>query len=119
MVTRTAENTGAADIATTAAAVAGRYVYGTPGAAAGHFPWYGRATMNLADFDPDYVFSHHSATPEKLKQYSLIHESAKQFARVVLDNVPASGDRAAVIQLLREASMLACAAISLDGRLNP
>jgi hypothetical protein len=75
--------------------------------------------MNLADFDPDYVFSHHSATPEKLKQYELIHESAKQFARVILQNVPASSDRAAAIQLLREASMLACAAISLDGRLNP
>lgn len=75
--------------------------------------------MNLADFDPDYVFSHHSATPEKLKQYEIIHESAKQFARVILENVPASSDRIAAIQLLREASMLACAAISLDGRLNP
>lgn len=75
--------------------------------------------MNLADFDPDYVFSHHHATPEKLKQYEAIHESAKQFARVILDNVPASSDRVAAIQLLREASMLACSAISLDGRLNP
>lgn len=76
-------------------------------------------TMNLSDFDPEYVFSHHSATPEKLKQYEAIHESAKQFARVVLENVPASIDRVAVIQLLREASMLACSAISLDGRLKP
>jgi predicted small integral membrane protein len=74
--------------------------------------------MNLTDFDPDYVFSHHSATPEKLKQYEAIHESAKQFARVILENVPASSDRMGAIQLLREASMLACAAISLDGRLN-
>ncbi len=75
--------------------------------------------MNLADFDPDYVFSHHSATPEKLKQYESIHESAKQFARVILSSVPASSDRAAAIQHLREAAMLACAAISLDGRLKP
>ena len=74
--------------------------------------------MNLVDFDPDYVFSHHSATPEKLEKYEAIHESAKQFARVILNNVPASSDRAAAIQLLREASMLACAGISLDGRLN-
>jgi hypothetical protein len=75
--------------------------------------------MHLADFDPDYVFSHHRATPEKLKQYETIHEAAKQFARVILENVPASSDRVAAIQLLRESSMLACAAISLDGRLNP
>jgi hypothetical protein len=75
--------------------------------------------MNLADFDPDYVFSHHHATPEKLKQYELIHESARELARVILANVPASSDRAAAIQLLRQASMVACAAISLDGRLNP
>jgi hypothetical protein len=68
------------------------------------------------DFDPEYVFAHHSATPEKLKQYDLIHESAKQFARVILENVPESSDRAAALHLLRESSMMACAAISLDGR---
>lgn len=75
--------------------------------------------MNLEDFDPDYVFSHHSATPEKLERYELIHASAKQFARAILDNVPVSNDRMEAIQLVREASMLACAAISLDGRLKP
>ncbi len=74
--------------------------------------------MIAADFDPDYVFSHHHATPEKLKRYELIHESAKQFARVILDNVPESRDRASALRLLREASMMACAAISLDGRLK-
>ena len=74
--------------------------------------------MNLADFDPNYVFSHHSASPEKLKRYELIHESAKQFARVILDNVPASSDRMTAIQHVREASMMACAAISLDGQLK-
>jgi len=75
--------------------------------------------MILEDFDPEYVFSHHSATPEKLKQYALIHASARQFARVILDNVPASTDRVAAMQMVREASMMACAAISLDGRLKP
>ena len=74
--------------------------------------------MILDDFDPDYVFSHHSATPEKLKRYELIHESAKQLARVILNNVPPSSDRMSAIQHLREASMMACAAISLDGRLK-
>jgi hypothetical protein len=74
--------------------------------------------MIQADFDPEYVFSHHSATPEKLEQYAAIHESAKHLARVILDFAPASSDRASALRLLREASMMACAAISLDGRLK-
>ena len=74
--------------------------------------------MASGDFDPDYVFSHHAATPAKLAQYEAIHVGAKRFAEVVLDNVPECADRAAVLHLLREASMLACAAVSLDGRLK-
>jgi hypothetical protein len=74
--------------------------------------------MNQADFDPDYVFSHHHATPEKLARYEALHDGAKQFARVILEHVPAGADRTAALQLLREASMLACSAISLDGRLK-
>ncbi len=71
------------------------------------------------DFDPDYVFSHHHATPKKLADYEAIHAVAKQFANVVLERVPDGDDRLQVLQLLREASMLACAAISLDGKLKP
>jgi hypothetical protein len=70
------------------------------------------------DFDPDYVFSHHHATPEKLKQYDAIHDGAKAFARVILANVPASSDRNAALHLLREATMTACSAVALDGRLK-
>jgi hypothetical protein len=72
----------------------------------------------MTDFDPDYVFSHHAATPEKLKSYEAIHEAAKAFASVILKSVPDSIDRDSVLHLLREASMLACSAISLDGRLK-
>jgi len=72
----------------------------------------------MSEFDPEYVFSHHSATPEKLAQYEAVHEAAKQFAKVILKNVPNSVDRDEVLHLLREASMLACSAISLDGRLK-
>jgi len=74
--------------------------------------------MTHGDFDPDYVFSHHSATPDKLARYEAIHNGAKRFAEVVLEHVPECSDRTAVLQLLREASMLACAAVSLDGRLR-
>jgi len=72
----------------------------------------------MTDFDPEYVFSHHSATPEKLASYAAVHDAAKAFAQVILARVPDCGDRDEVLHLLREASMLACSAISLDGRLK-
>lgn len=74
--------------------------------------------MTHSDFDPEYVFSHHPATPEKLARYDAIHDAAKHFAEAVLENAPASSDRNAALRLLREASMMACAAVSLDGRLK-
>lgn len=74
--------------------------------------------MTQADFDPEYVFSHHSATPEKLAKYTAIHEGARRFAEVILSSVPSCSDRVAALHLLREASMTACAAVSLDGRLK-
>jgi hypothetical protein len=74
--------------------------------------------MSSPDFDPEYVFSHHHASPEKLKTYELIHESAKQFAKLILERVPEGADRITALRLLREASMMACAGVSLDGRLK-
>ena len=72
----------------------------------------------MSKFDPEYVFSHHHASPEKLAAYEQIHAGAKSFARVILEQVPDCADRDAVLQLLREASMLACSTVSLDGRLR-
>ncbi len=69
-------------------------------------------------FDPEYVFSHHSATPEKLARYEAIHEGAKRFAQVVLEHTPAGDDQATALRLLRESTMIACAAVALDGRLS-
>ncbi|HEY1960104.1 MAG TPA: hypothetical protein VGH28_31060 [Polyangiaceae bacterium] len=74
--------------------------------------------MDHGNFDPDYVFSHHHATPQKLADYEALHEAARSFARVVLEHVPECDDRLAVLQLLREAAMLACAAVTLEGRLK-
>jgi hypothetical protein len=74
--------------------------------------------MSTIEFDPEYVFSHHHATPEKLKQYDAIHAAAKSFAEVLLKNTPVCADRTLALQLLRESAMTACAAISLDGRLK-
>jgi hypothetical protein len=74
--------------------------------------------MSQLDFDPEYVFSHHHATPEKLVSYDAVHTAAKHFAQALLAHVPASEDRTTALQLLRESAMMACAAISLDGRLK-
>jgi hypothetical protein len=74
--------------------------------------------MGAPDFDPEYVFSHHPATPDKLAKYDAVHRGAKEFAQIILANVPQSTDRSAALQLLREAAMTACAAIALDGRLK-
>lgn len=72
----------------------------------------------MTDFDPNYVFSHHHATAEQLAAYAAIHDGAKRFADVLLTSVPDCTDRDQVLQLLREAAMLACSAVSLGGRLK-
>jgi hypothetical protein len=74
--------------------------------------------MNRSEFDPEYVFSHHAPTPEKVVHYDAIHAAAKQFAEVILSHAPPSEDRAAALRLLREAAMIAKAAIALDGKLR-
>jgi len=73
--------------------------------------------MNLP-FDPEYVFSHHTATPAKLADYDAIHKGAKQFAEILLARTPPCEDRSTALRLLREATMIACAGIALDGRLT-
>lgn len=74
--------------------------------------------MTQSDFDPEYVFSHHHATPEQLEHFEAIHAAAKQLAQVILARVPACADRTAALRLLRETGMMACAAVSLEGRLK-
>jgi hypothetical protein len=74
--------------------------------------------MSGTDFDPEHVFNHHHATPEKLASYDAIHTAAKRFAEVLLEHVPACEDRTAALQYLRESTMTACSAIALDGRLK-
>jgi hypothetical protein len=69
-------------------------------------------------FDPEYVFSHHPATPGKLADYDAIHTGAKKFADIILAHTPAGEDQATALRLLRESAMIACAAVALDGRLT-
>ena len=70
--------------------------------------------MSHPDFDPEYVFTHHAPTPEKLHHFDAVHVAAKHFAEIILANVPASSDRTAALRLLRESAMMANAAIALE-----
>ncbi len=74
--------------------------------------------MSQFDFDPNYVFEHHTPTADKLVHYDAVHAAAKSFASVILKHTPPSEDQAAALRLLREATMTANAAIALDGRLK-
>jgi hypothetical protein len=74
--------------------------------------------MSHPDFDPAYVFSHHAQTPEKRVHFDAIHAAALTFAEVILAHTPRSSDQVAALRLLRESTMMANAAIALDGRLT-
>jgi hypothetical protein len=74
------------------------------------------SSMTHPDFDPEYVFTHHHATPEKLAHYDAIHAGAKRFAEIILAHTPPSTDQTTALRLLRESAMIACSAIALDGR---
>jgi len=74
--------------------------------------------MSHPDFDPTYVFSHHPPTPEKVAHYDAIHVAALRFAEAILAHTPRSSDQAAALRLLRESTMMANAAIALEGRLS-
>ena len=67
-------------------------------------------------FDLDHLFRYHSPTTEKQGQYERIRAAAKEFAKVILENSPASADQSVAVRNIREAVMNANAAIALDGR---
>ena len=68
-------------------------------------------------FDLDNIFTYHSPTSDQVEQYSKIRNAAKEFARVVIENSPASSDQSTAIRKIREAVMTANAAIALSGKL--
>ena len=74
--------------------------------------------MRHPDFDPEYVFAHHAPSPEKLSHHDAVHAGAKRFAEIILAHTPPSSDQTAALRLLREAAMMANAAIALEGRLK-
>jgi hypothetical protein len=81
-------------------------------------PWSSAKPMSNTEFDPEYVFQHHPATPDKLVHFDAIHEGAKRFAEVILNHTPEGADQRTALRRLREAAMIANAAVALDGKLR-
>jgi hypothetical protein len=69
--------------------------------------------------DEDYalrnLFSYHAPRGDASLRYENIRSAAKQFAKVLLINVPRGADRDAAIRKIREAVMTANAAVALNG----
>lgn len=68
--------------------------------------------------DPlDDLFRYHPPTAEDLPKYAAINQAAKNFAEVLRTNCPThSADYGMAIMKIREARMMANAAVSLRGR---
>lgn len=61
------------------------------------------------------MFSYVPPTPRTLPKFAAVNQAAKNFAEIVLANLPPCADRTAVINTIRMARMLANQGIALDG----
>jgi len=61
------------------------------------------------------LFSYHPPTEVTLPKFAAINQAAKNFAEVILQNCPAGKDRSRVIEMIRDARMVANAAVALNG----
>lgn len=70
----------------------------------------------ITHFDIDNWFRHHPPQSEAdIARYERVREAGRVFAKVVLNNTPASADQTAAIRKIREAVMTANAAIACHG----
>lgn len=72
--------------------------------------------MSIAKHDIENWFTYHTPREDDLAKYSVIRNTAKSLAHVILDNTPPGADQSAAIRLLRECVMTANAAIACGPR---
>lgn len=60
-------------------------------------------------------FKYHAPNELTIPKYAAINQAAKNFAEVVMANCPGGADRTDAIRKIREARMVANAAIALNG----
>lgn len=70
---------------------------------------------DVTDEAIDHVFTYHAPDDVQKGQYERIREKAKELAKQIVADSPASADRSAALRKLREAVMTANAAIALRG----
>lgn len=73
--------------------------------------------MALVEVTPenlDDVFSYHSPSGTQPERFLAISRAMKEAARAILENVPRCPDRTRAINALRDARMLANAAVALE-----
>lgn len=61
------------------------------------------------------IFSYHPPTPNTLPKFAAINQAAKNFAEIILQNVPYGEDRRVALNCIRNARMFANAGIALNG----
>ena len=66
----------------------------------------------ISDLELQHLFQHHPPTLAQIAKYGFIRLAALEFARVVVENTPASADQTAAVRKIREATMTANAAIA-------
>lgn len=72
---------------------------------------------NLKNSDPfDELFTYHPPSEQDVLKYAAINQAARNFAEVVRANCPYSADYKDAVRKIREARMIANAAIALKGR---
>jgi hypothetical protein len=64
----------------------------------------------------DEVFTYHPPDDQQQTSYAAINDAAKEFARVILRFAPNCADRQAAIREVRNARMIANAAVALKGK---
>lgn len=68
-------------------------------------------------FSPDQIdelFTYHAPKPGQPERYEAIREGAREFAKILIANTPASADQSAAIRDLRVCVMTANASIALE-----
>lgn len=71
------------------------------------------------EFDLDHIFAFHPQREGDPAKYKAIRSAAKAFAKAIIENTPPSADQSDALRKVREAVMVANAAVALDGRLQP
>jgi hypothetical protein len=77
---------------------------------------YEGTAMSIEMKDIDNWFTHHPPTRDQIAQYTAIRSSARDLAITILGNTPPSADQTAAIRKVREAVMIANAAIACGGK---